>query len=419
VLAASPGRGFRRRLIALGLVIGAVPLAIPPAVAQERADYAHFALHARATGTQVLYAVPGLLPVDPLVEASSLFAEAILERSRSTSLAAAPSPGPTVLSVPGLVDGFTGGGTDLPEYPLAVRAEHPLAPEGAAAVGPLVLDARADDDGADSRARASSALGGDVSAIASTRADADGRLQVRAESAVSNINILEGLITIGAVRSVVVVRFDAGNAEVVENRTAVGDVRIAGIEVSVGDGGLVVADQPIDLGPVLGLLGQQGDATGLQIRVLAPTENRTETGVVATTGSLVVELPGDLLGQASTSRLVLGEALASASARERAAGAAPGATNPALGSVRPAPAGASLFSTPPVAVAPPTIARVPATPLVPAVVPASSPADPIDFRSVYVWLVALGISALLLQRWTLAQARGRRQVSDLRPLWRW
>lgn len=397
--------------ISLGLVAFASPTALGQAP-----DRAAFALRATAMGTQTLYEIRGALPIDQLVESSSLFAEAHLERSRSASLAAAPDPGSTVLSAPGLINGFSGGKTNVPDYPLAASAEYPLTPNSTKDAGTVHLVARAAADGADSLASQSGTSGGVASGTADTVSGSDGRLHARAVSSATDLVVSSGAVSIGSITSVVDLAIGDSGPEIVENRTTITDLVVGGVPVAVGDHGVVVADQPVDIRAAAGVLDQL--PAGMTIRVAGPVEQKTDRGLEVTSGSLVIEVPAEVQNHPSTLRLVLGQANAAVSATD--AVAAPGV--PATLS-RPAPAAAALFSS---AVAPSSNALV-AAPATRAAAVASRPsprvvgATPtlIDFRPVYLWLVALGVAAVRLQRWALVQARGRRQVSDLRPLWRW
>lgn len=413
-----------RRVAVAGVISGGLALATfaGPAARAQAPERASFALRAAATGTQVLYEIRGALPVDRLVEGSSLFAEAHLERSRSTSVAAAPDPGSTVLSTPGLIDGFSGGQTDVPDYPLAARAEHPLTPDASAGAGAVQLVAHADAAASDSAASQSGADGGAATGTAETGRADDGRLRARAVSTASDLVFGGGAVSVGGVNSVVELAVGDAGPEVVENRTTVTDLRIGGVPVTIGDDGAVVADQPVDVGSAAGALDQLGAPTGMTVRVVGPVEEQTDRGLEVTSGSLVIELPAEVQGYPSTLRLVLGQASASVSAIDAVALPAVPVTPS-----RPAPAAAVLFS--PAAGPGGGLLSMPGPP--PAVVSPAGPVStsgttpvgaaptPIDFRPVYLWLVALGFAAVRLQRWALVQARVRRQVSDLRPLWRW
>ncbi|MEY2455094.1 MAG: hypothetical protein QOJ67_3740 [Acidimicrobiaceae bacterium] len=414
-----------RRAGAAGAFGVALILAVitAPSARGQAPERAAFALRATATGTQVLYTLRGALPIDQLVESSSLFAEAHLEQSRSTSLSAAPDPGSTVLSAPGLIDGFSGGKTDVPGYPLAASAEYPLTPESTKDAGPIHLVANAVADGANSVASQSGASGGAATGTADTGSADDGRLRARAVSSASDLVLANGAVSIGSVSSVVELAIGDAGPEIVENRTTVTGLLVGGVPVDVGDHGVVVADQPVDVGAVTGVLDQLGAPGGMTVRVVGPIEQQTDRGLEVTSGSVVIEVPGEVQGHPSTLRVVLGQANAAVSANDAVA-ASPVPATPSAPAPAPAPAAAALFSRP----AGPSSNSLLAAPATrPATASSPAPASravattptAIDFRPVYLWLVALGVAAVRLQRWALVQARDRRQVSDLRPLWRW
>lgn len=415
--------GRHRGVAAVLVAVGIAGWVVSPARAQTPSTFTTFSLRATATGAAVLYEVRGLLPIDRFVEISSIFSESYVGPSSATGLAAAPHPGATLLTVGSTFDGFSGV-TDMPDYPLAAGAEAPLTPEADASAGPMQLVAHAVPGSSDATARFASSDNGGVRATSETVAS-DG-LRARGTSRSQGLSFADGAVTVGDVESVVELAFRDGTATIVENRTVVSNLRVLGTPVIVGDDGVIIADQPIDLTgaqPAASAL----EAQGVQVRVVAPTVDHDHTGITVTSGSLVVETAGEVQGSPSTFKVVYGGVVVDLDARPGTAPAAlePSARRQAFGSVGGPDATDQRIAASTVEVG----NNGEATPGRPAdtdtgtsisgLAPAVSVAEPLDFRPVYPWMAVIGLAALLLQRWAVSASQRQEKASDLRHLWRW
>jgi hypothetical protein len=383
--------------------------------AEEPPSFSQYSLRASATGVSVLYEIKGLLPIDQLVEGASLFSESQVGPSWSTSLAAAPYPGSTALAAPGTADGFAG--TDLPDYPMAARAESPVTPHDDRSAGAATIVADAEPG----RATATAGSGAAETGVhARTEVLAADGLRAHGESSSQQLVLADGALSVGSVRSVVSVEVRGGEIAITENRTVVSDVAVLGTPVVVGNDGAIVADQPIDLSgadPAAAALEQ----AGVRLRVVAPEIVERDHGISVVSGALVVESIGDVQGRPSRFRVVHGGVRVDVDATPAARAPLPVVVLPHATDAAPPVASVTASAVPVAhapAVSPPrsTPAAARAAPI--AVMPAAAIAAPIDFRPVYPWLVALGVAALALQRW-LSAARRRPASSDLRQLWRW
>jgi hypothetical protein len=382
--------------------------------AEDPPSFAQYSLRANSTGVSVLYQIKGLLPIDQLVEGASLFSESQVGSSWSTSIAAAPYPGSTAMSAPGTADGFAG--TDLPDYPMAARAEAPLTPHDDRSAGASTMVADAEPGHATATAGNGA---GDTGVQTVTEVAAGDVLRAHGVSTSQGLAFADGALTVGSVQSVVSVEVRSGEIAVTENRTLVSDVAVLGTHVVVGNDGVVVADQPIDLSgadPAAAAL----EKAGLRLRVVAPEIVRRDHGISVVSGALVVESIGEVQGRPSTFRVVHGGVRVDVDATPAARRTLPVVVLPQSTSTAPSAIAGSPTSTADHAPATssPRAASTPTRTTPITVTPAVATSVPIDFRPVYPWLVALGVAALALQRW-LSATRRRPSSSDLRELWRW
>lgn len=426
-------RSFSRRV---ALAVGAVALTVPTgpveAAPSDTSSYEFFAATANATGLNAFYRIEKLLPISTILDTSTVFAESRLETTRSTALAAMPSPGDALLNIPGTVAGFAQI-PNLPGYPLAARADHPATPEetvspvpgNASGVGVVSLSARAEDSSAAGVASATGLEGPAVFSIGSIRAAATSRqisaneLEAIATSALGDVRFVGGVVRIESITSVVNVSWFDGTPTVRERSVAVSGVTVAGQPAKLTEKGLEITGEGAL--PAIDLASLMPDGTTLRI-----AEGATEEGddrVTASSGSVVLQTLSSVQGAPSTFRLSFGSARVTLQATGASGGAvsapstggsvSPPAAIPASGGLRSAlpprssPAAASASQ-------PDSGQR---SVVVTTVVPVSKQ---LDFRPVYPGIALLGFAVAGLRAWVFAAARRQATLrSDLRPLWRW
>ena len=427
---------YRPLLRKVVLAAGALALAVPtgPVDAQttETSGYDFFSATANATGLNAFYRIEKLLPINTIADTSTVFAESRLETTRSTALAALPSPGDALLNLPGTVAGFAQI-PNLPGYPLAARADYPATPEqtvspvpgNASGVGVVSLSAKAEESSATGVASATGLEGPAVFSIGSIRAETTSRqtspneLEAMATSALGDVRFAGGVVRIESITSVVDVSWFDGTPTVKERSVAVSGVTVAGQPAKLTEKGLEVTGKgavpAIDLASLM--------PAGTTLRIAEGATEQDDDHVTASSGSVVLETLSSVQGAPSTFRLSFGSASATvqATGAEREAVSAPSTG----GSVAPPaalPASGGLRSALPPRSSP--AAASAARPsggsrsvVVTTVLPVSKQ---LDFRPLYPGIALLGLAAAGLRAWvTAAVRRQARPRSDLRPLWRW
>jgi hypothetical protein len=426
---------YRSLLRKVVLAASALALAVPtgPVDAQTTESFAYdfFSATANATGLNAFFKIEKLLPINTLADTSTVFAESRLETTRSTALAALPSPGDALLNLPGTVAGFAQI-PNLPEYPLAARADYPATPEqtvspvpgNASGVGVVSLSAKAEESSATGVASATGLEGPAVFSIGSIRASTTSRqispneLEAMATSELGDVRFAGGVVRIESITSLVDVSWFDGAPAVKERSVAVSGVTVAGQPAKLTEKGLEVTGQgvlpAVDLAALM--------PPGTTLRIARGSTDLDDDHVTASSGSVVLETLSTVQGAPSTFRLSFG----SASATVQARGAQGEVVRPPStgGEVSPPaafPASGGLRSALPPRTSPAATSTSPSTSqrsvVVTTVLPVSKQ---LDFRSVYPGIALLGLAVAGLRAWVTAVARRRAALrSDLRPLWRW
>ncbi len=129
----------------------------------------------------------------------------------------------------------------------------------------------------------------------------DGALVVEAESTVSGLRMVGGLVRIGSIRSLSRVTDAADGTQTSEASFEVSGVTVGGVPAEITDEGLVLGSPSGGLGPLVqqlqtsvnGLL----EALGVKVSVLAVEETVDEaTAAVASVGGLLIEMGTDVQG---------------------------------------------------------------------------------------------------------------------------
>lgn len=290
-----------------------------------------------------------LLPVPEVFRFIALDTTSTYETDLQTARASLLFPGNGLMLGPNLVCGTFAGGAPPEfeplidaclqyEYPLSVRADasNPSAStEGAITLGaptdPISGDAvsaraHADPDGASSYAAMQElrvlglpALGPiellpleelqlDTSILtiedATSRTDqaiVGGVLTAHAESVLTGVRLVGGLIEIGSIRSVSHVTDDAAGVRTAESSLEVSGVTVGGVPAQITDQGLVVGSPSGGSGPIQQqlqtALNELVEALGVRITVLEAEQTLDDGGqAVASVGGLLVEVATDVQG---------------------------------------------------------------------------------------------------------------------------
>jgi hypothetical protein len=411
-------RAARLRLLIVGMAVTFVWMTPPSASAQSGLNLSYLAADGVARGMTARYAIENYLPVNQPLDVSSVFAEARLELQRSTSLAAMPFPGDTVIGLTPTIAGLANI-PNLPPYPFAARADNPSVPQADVApnpgngVGAATLHAEAQSNRAAAKASLASFTASNVlaegtvdSSVESFR-DADG-IVVHALSVAKDVSLLGGVVHLGTVRTEVTVGGTPGHFQVRQTDLQVEGVTVGGQPAQLGPDGLTVGGQPATGLPDASKLLPNG----FTLQTLPATSNTTETAVTASSGVVVLTESSTLQGSATKLELWLGSATASITARDATVAPSDQHSSTAVVSSGGAPSVPGKAAKPTA-----SAAASPAASVNPVRTGArTNPLPLLDFRPVYLPLVLAGGTAIALRRRLL---RTQAASSDLRVLWRW
>ncbi|HVW34362.1 MAG TPA: hypothetical protein VHL53_17645, partial [Acidimicrobiia bacterium] len=266
------GRRTRRAVAALLLAAGlgaGVESSGSKAAAQLAPRAFTATADARVAGVNFT-AVPPVL-FTQLVDAGGAVAQAQIDSlGASTAFASTPYPSESVVLLPSLMAGLTGGATSalVPQYPLIVSSTYPAKPEGRAQAATVRLVAASDDrrssgDVSDGVNRGFATVGFDPATEA---------VVAHAEAAVGDIQLAPALSLSGIRSSADVTKTATGELQRASS-FEVGALTIMGQRVSVTKDGLKPGLVP--LAPLLAQLAERG----VSIEVL-PAEN-TASGVIS------------------------------------------------------------------------------------------------------------------------------------------
>ncbi|MBV9665274.1 MAG: hypothetical protein JOZ37_15005 [Actinobacteria bacterium] len=426
------------RALALAMVLAAGWVATGPAraaplpAAAPTLDFVN--AFGNADGIQTTLELDNALPIQRVVDLTTVSAEARLSLAQSTALAALPDPGDTVISLPGTVGGLTGT-SGLPSYPAAVRADYPLTPRQAVVVGSadsgvtagLEADATANRAAAEARVghvagTAAPATIGQVRTSVESKTTGPGRFAVTATSETSDIELLDGQATIANVRSLTELTLEDGIARVVNRRVDVSGAYVLGTPVAITDEGVVAPGGAHALDPVVAQAAAPLAAQGVSVHLTTSNQDVHGSRATAVGGGLEIDTPVMVGNFPGRLQMVIGRTSGTidAGSHDTPAGddalAAAGSDSGVEGAT--VSAGTDTSSSipdrtvAPVAAAPKSLRVAPAT-------TAATLADLLDFRSLYRWMVACAVGLLIARRWAPRLVGGRREGRDLRKLWRW
>jgi hypothetical protein len=321
-----------------GLVLAAAVVAGP-----AHADAAVYQAGAEADGLRASVEVHHFLVVSDLADVGVPTASAAVDSlGDSQGFAADPDPGSTVLTAGGLVE--SGGGPQVPPYPLAVASSYPSSPSAAAGSGPYALRATS---GPSSSSADASAGGGTTGPLTAGLVRAEASVAFSGGAARADASSVEealevaGVLRIGEVRSSAAVVARPGRRPEAETSFAAEGVTVAGVSVGVGPKGLVAAGTDVPLPSDSALRQVLGNA-GITVHYLRGAER---DGVAVSPG-LEIDVVRQVSGVGEpVARYLLGESAADASVG-LAPGGEPGlaagtTTGSASGSSAGAPPGAA------------------------------------------------------------------------------
>jgi hypothetical protein len=195
-----------------------------------------------------LTTVPGVL-FDQLVDAGVGVAQAQLDSlGQSAAYASTPYPSGSVVALPGLLAGLTGGKLpSLPGYPLIASSSDPLRPTASAGVGPLRLEAHSS-----STASAGSATDGVSQATAAVGWDAGRQVATaHAEAALPSVTVVDGLSIFG-LHAVADARQGPDGELHRSSSFELAGLEVLGVRVALTADQLSIGDRAVPLGPGLG-----------------------------------------------------------------------------------------------------------------------------------------------------------------------
>ncbi len=351
-------------------------------------------------------AVPAIA-FDQLVDAGVSAAQAQIDSLGTTrAFASSPYPSESVVLLPGLIAGITGGQTSalIPPYPL-IAATNETTPADHRELGPLVLDAQS--TAGNSRG---SVTDGVTRAVARTTAD-DSRVVARAETTISSLQ-LTSVLSLDGIHTVAEATRTAGGDIDLSSSFEVAAITVLGQRIALTPStlSLLGTDVPVglDLSSVLGQLLTALAAQGTTIELLPAVETAdgiTAAGLRITTNTAA---PPEIASGLKELRARETLGLASVSVSNRAAGIGGGPTDggvtaptsppslaPVLGGEVP------VFDAPVPVGSPPSVGATPA-PVAPAPV-AATRSLPVDlslsgFYPVLVLAAAVGVGLVNLIR---------------------
>ncbi len=285
------------RFVAVGaLTVGMVPLgtAVGAETVRTETTLAGYSVVVEATPLRVLID-------DPELQVPHDSGTAVLEGDPNYTLASV-SAGPNAHAItasfwPGnlLGQGLAQIAPGAPAYPLKGEARYPDKPfdatgvDGGALSGAHAegLEASATADGTPTN-KPGQVMVGDVTAT-SVATVTDKNVAVgRAVSAVKDVNLLAGVITIGAVKTVLATDAD-GTKPGSSGTTTVTGLTIAGTTFSVDDKGLHAGPQSNGL-PTLDTPEEVRDALGITARTLNQSNSDVPGGVKRVAGGLIIDI---------------------------------------------------------------------------------------------------------------------------------
>lgn len=301
---------------ALALGAALLVLALPPTSSGAAGNYAATA-DARLVGVDFT-AVPAIA-FDQLIDAGVSAAQAQIDSLGTTmAFASSPYPSNSVVLLPGLVAGVSGGQTSdlIPQYPLIASTDETNAADHRE-LGTIVLDA-------------ASVLGssrgtvtdGATSATATTTAE-EARVVARAETTISSIQLTPALSLDGVRTTAEAVQTPGGELELASS-FEVAALTVLGQRIALDADSLSALGSEVPLGiDLTGVLGQllvglAADGTRIEfVPAIATDDGITSAGLRITT---VLPAPPEIASGVQELRAQVTLGLASASVSNRATG---------------------------------------------------------------------------------------------------
>lgn len=264
-----------------------------------------FTLTSRAHAVRLTFDTPGALPIGPLLELTAPESRAGLATGDAgTAFSAVGHPGPVLAGLPQILATQGAAIPGLPPYPFAVEASTsgPTEVLDTTAVPGSSMRATAKDGHVEADTRTPALALPTLFDLGTLRSRAtavhDGGVAVSASTEVSNIDLLGGLVHVGAIRSRVEGASDGGKPTGTASTTVV-DATLFGQPVTItADGIELVPGQSIQHQLVSSLLEPLGGpngllaATGLRIRAGATVRNLTDDTAVLGAEGLTIEVNG-------------------------------------------------------------------------------------------------------------------------------
>lgn len=268
-------------------------------------DFAGFEIGSKATAALFTFDSPSLgIPAKPTGELNFAFSESTLRSGPSGyGLGSVVWPGQVVAALPAFIqseiESQSGGQLDfpmdIPNYPVRAESFHPQGPPRASTdAGTVHMRSSANETAAEGVAHFNSfsfpAIGsmGNQSSMSSSGFDPAGAVAM-AESSVSDISLLGGVITFDGVVTRATARSD-GEKGTVAGTTTITGAQVAGNAVRIDATGVHVADQGLDTAVVQQTINQVLNQFGVSMELSAPVDTIEGAKASRALGGLLVRI---------------------------------------------------------------------------------------------------------------------------------
>jgi hypothetical protein len=262
------------RLVSLAAVLGTASLQLAGIAAADTTTGVNenrYSLVAEGDGF-FAYVYNGLLPAVPYVDAGAYSSEAENNsQGNSTAFAGLPYAGKTGTTLPGTVNGLSGGNfPPLPPVPGYVSTNFPNVKDSDQSQGPYSIAAHSAEQKSSATAGAgispnSGAGNQQIFSKANVMANADGSVIASASAGAEAVSV--GPVTILNISSSMTITADGKSAPKVKSATNLGTIQILGFKIGVDESGFTVLGDnlPLPTSTILkqvnALLGAQGFQT--------------------------------------------------------------------------------------------------------------------------------------------------------------
>jgi hypothetical protein len=283
------------RLVSLAAVLGTASLQLAGIAAADTTTGVNenrYSLVAEGDGF-FAYVYNGLLPAVPYVDAGAYSSEAENNsQGNSTAFAGLPYAGKTGTTLPGTVNGLSGGNfPPLPPVPGYVSTNFPNVKDSDQSQGPYSIAAHSAEQKSSATAGAgispnSGAGNQQIFSKANVMANADGSVIASASAGAEAVSV--GPVTILNISSSMTITADGKSAPKVKSATNLGTIQILGFKIGVDESGFTVLGDnlPLPTSTILKQVNALLGAQGFQIDVI-PGEVSTSktTGQTTATSS--------------------------------------------------------------------------------------------------------------------------------------